>query len=150
MTTARLGRQLLSSSTRASRAVRSTSRRLMSADAASHEFKPKSDLPWIVGAAAVSIPSLFYLLQETSAIKARIAAGHHDAHGHDSHEHAAKEHEEHASPVVMKDDEGTSADVTQSVQAAEEADVPPAAETNNEPAEDAASAPEPPKDKKSD
>ncbi|KAJ7217201.1 hypothetical protein GGX14DRAFT_602560 [Mycena pura] len=132
----RLSRQAFSTTARVGRSVRSNvhpPRRLMSADAAGHhEFKPTSDMPWVIGAVIVSGPLLAYLLRDTVAIKKRIAAGDHGhGHGHDAHgngAHTAGEtHEEHATPAVMKDDEGTPADVTSSIENAEASDVPKAA-----------------------
>ncbi|KAJ7647157.1 hypothetical protein FB45DRAFT_892572 [Roridomyces roridus] len=126
-------------------------RRFMSTDAGAHHepFKPSSDMPWIIGAAALTVPALGYLLKDTMAIKARIAEGHH-AHAHDSHDSHAPAHaeEEHAAPTtVLKDSEGTEADVSSAVAEATAADVPKAAPTAEEsaPADDAA---EPPKDEK--
>ncbi|KAK7039578.1 ubiquitin-conjugating enzyme [Favolaschia claudopus] len=108
----RLCRQSLSTTARAARSVRSNvhpPRRLMSADAAAGhhaEYKPKSDMPWIIGAAAISGPLLAYLLRDTFEIKKKIAAGH---HGHDSHDaHAAsadhsEAHEEHVAKAEAKE-----------------------------------------------
>ncbi|KAJ6585271.1 hypothetical protein B0H19DRAFT_417377 [Mycena capillaripes] len=111
----RLSRQAFSTTARAARSVRSNvhaPRRLMSVDAAAHHepFKPKSDMPWIVGAVVIAGPALAYLLRDTFAIKAKIAAGHHGHDSHDAHDaHAvhAEAHEDHAAPAVVKDDEGT-------------------------------------------
>ncbi|KAJ7758136.1 hypothetical protein DFH07DRAFT_818869 [Mycena maculata] len=130
----RVGRQVFSSTARAARSVRSTARpskRFMSADAAAHHdepFKPKSDLPWIIAAAAVTGPALAYLLKDTFEIKKRIAAGHHGHDAHDAHAAHTEAHEEHATPAVMKDDEGTEADVSSAVNDATAADVPNAAD----------------------
>ncbi|KAF7348349.1 Ubiquitin-conjugating enzyme [Mycena sanguinolenta] len=108
----RLTRQSFSATVRAARSVRSNvhpAKRFMSADATAghhHEFKPKSDMPWIIGAAVIAGPALAYLLRDTMEIKRKIAAGH---HGHDSHDaHAAHEekHDDHASKAVAKEDEG--------------------------------------------
>ncbi|KAJ7433029.1 hypothetical protein B0H11DRAFT_2123039 [Mycena galericulata] len=127
----RVARQAFSTTARVTRSVRSNarpSRRFMSADAAAHhDFKPKSDLPWIIGALAISGPALVYLLKDTIAIKQRIAAGHHGHDSHDAHAAHAEAHEEHAAPTVMKDDEGTEADVSSSTNDATAADVPKAA-----------------------
>ncbi|KAF7295476.1 Ubiquitin-conjugating enzyme [Mycena indigotica] len=148
---ARLSRQFVSKTARISRSLRSNgSRRLMSADAgAHHEYKPGSDLPWILGAAVITVPTLGYILKDTFAIKERIAAGDHGhGHGHDdSHSHSEKHEEKHAEPVVMKDDEGKEADVTSSVKAAEAEDAPKSAGASTEESSDAAAA-EPPKDEK--
>ncbi|KAJ6461652.1 hypothetical protein DFH09DRAFT_1228922 [Mycena vulgaris] len=142
----RVGRQAFSTTVRATRSARSSvhpPRRLMSADAAAHHepFKPKSDMPWIIAAVAITAPSLAYLLKDTVEIKKRISAGH---HGHDSHDsHAA--HEDHAAPAVMKDSEGTEADVSASLNDAAAADAPQAAgATSDDSPADAAA--EPPKD----
>ncbi|KAJ7451597.1 hypothetical protein FB451DRAFT_1409688 [Mycena latifolia] len=146
----RVGRQAFSTTVRATRTARSNvhlPRRFMSADAAAHHepFKPKSDLPWIIGAVAIAGPALAYLLKDTMAIKQRIAAGHHGHDSHDSHAAHAEAHEDHAAPAVVKDDEGTEADVSSSVDAATAADVPQAADaTSDSSSSDAAS--EPPKD----
>ncbi|KAJ7132936.1 hypothetical protein C8R46DRAFT_1131235 [Mycena filopes] len=61
------------------------SNRFMSADSAAHHesFKPKSDLPWIIGAVAITGPILAYLIKDTVAIKQKISARH---HGHSEHE----------------------------------------------------------------
>ncbi|KAJ7696299.1 hypothetical protein B0H17DRAFT_1054115, partial [Mycena rosella] len=60
--TSRVGRQAFSTTVRAARSARSNvhpPRRFMSADtAAHHDFKPKSDLPWIIGAVAVTVPAV--------------------------------------------------------------------------------------------
>ncbi|KAJ7784291.1 hypothetical protein B0H16DRAFT_1491931 [Mycena metata] len=87
-----LSRLVFSTATRAAtrRAALSdirVSKRLMSADAAAHHepFKPKSDLPWIIGAVAVAGPSLAYLLKDTVAIKTKISEGHHGHGEHDEH-----------------------------------------------------------------
>ncbi|KAJ7818466.1 hypothetical protein B0H14DRAFT_2838951 [Mycena olivaceomarginata] len=152
----RLCRQAFSTSTRAARSARSNirpARRFMSADAtAGHhaEFKPKSDMPWIAAAAVITIPSLAYLLRDTFAIKQKIAAGHHGHDSHDSHgAHAvhAEAHEDHADSAVVKDDEGTEADVSSATNAATAEDVPKAAGAKNEEAASDAAA-EPPKDEK--
>ncbi|KAJ7134890.1 hypothetical protein C8R44DRAFT_771740 [Mycena epipterygia] len=154
----RLGRQAFSTA-RAARSVRSNvhpPRRLMSADAAAHHepFKPKSDLPWIIGAVAVAGPCLAYLLKDTVAIKKKIAEGH---HGHDSHDsHAAhadaahgETHEDHAAPAVMNDDEGTEVDVSSAVNDATAADAPKAAGAKSDDSVADAAA-EPPKDEHDD
>ncbi|KAJ6447521.1 hypothetical protein C8R47DRAFT_1225625 [Mycena vitilis] len=146
----RLSRQAFSTTARATRSVRSNvhaPRRFMSADAAAHHepFKPKSDLPWIIGAVAIAGPTLAYLLRDTFAIKQKIAAGHHGHDSHDAHAVHAEAHEEHAAPAVMKDDEGTEADVSSATDAATAADVPQASgATTEESTSDAAA--EPPKD----
>ncbi|KAJ6621780.1 hypothetical protein B0H10DRAFT_2214844 [Mycena sp. CBHHK59/15] len=127
----------------------------MSADA-SHQFKAPSDMPWIVGyngvlhwqigAVVVAGPALAYLLKDTVAIKKKIAAGH---HGHDPHDAHADKHsssEDHASPAVMKDDEGTEADVSSALSNATATDAPKAADAS--PAESSSDAAEPPKDEK--
>ncbi|KAJ7079788.1 hypothetical protein B0H15DRAFT_858063 [Mycena belliarum] len=120
----RVGRKAFSTTARVARSARShvhPPRRFMSADAAAHHepFKPKSDLPWLIGALAVTVPTLAYLLKDTMAIKQRIAAGHHGHDSHDSHVAHAEAHEEahedHAAPTMMKDDEGTEADVSGSL-----------------------------------
>ncbi|KAJ7812903.1 hypothetical protein B0H13DRAFT_2143582 [Mycena leptocephala] len=145
----RLSRQAFSTTTRAARSVRSNvhpARRLMSADAAAgahHEFKPKSDVPWIVGAVVIAGPALAYLLRDTVAIKKKIAAGHHEHDSHDAHAVHAEAHEDHAAPAVVKDDEGTEAEVSGATNAATAADAPKAAGAKSD---DAAA--EPPKDEK--
>ncbi|KAJ7184241.1 hypothetical protein C8R46DRAFT_1063388 [Mycena filopes] len=90
----RLGRQTFSTATRTARSGRTRSnlhapRRHMSADT-HHEFKPKPDLPWIIGASVITLPTLAYLLKDTMAIKQKIAAGHH-GHEEHGHEHSAEE-----------------------------------------------------------
>ncbi|KAJ7147183.1 hypothetical protein C8R43DRAFT_1012221 [Mycena crocata] len=156
----RLSRQAFSTTARAARSARSNGRaprRFMSADATAHHepFKPKSDLPWIIGAVAIAGPSLAYLLKDTMAIKQKIAAGHHGHDSHDSHaahaETHAEKHEDHAAPAaaVMKDDEGTEADVSSAVNDATAADVPKAADaTSDDAAAPSEAAAEPPKDQK--
>ncbi|KAJ7017329.1 hypothetical protein C8F04DRAFT_1279653 [Mycena alexandri] len=63
------------------------SKRFMSADVAAHHepFKPKSDLPWIIGAVAIAGPTLAYLLKDTVAIKKKIGEGHHGPGEHEEH-----------------------------------------------------------------
>ncbi|KAF7322441.1 Ubiquitin-conjugating enzyme [Mycena chlorophos] len=146
----RLSRQVLSTSSRVSRSLRSNaqvSRRCMSADAHT-AFKAPSDIPWIIGAAVVTIPTVGYLLKDTMAIKARIAEGHHEhAHGHDD-SHAEHHEEPAAHPVMLKDGEGKEEDVSGSVKAAESADAPPAAASSKDSDDNSDAASEPPKDEK--
>ncbi|CAK5277301.1 unnamed protein product, partial [Mycena citricolor] len=143
----RLGRQAFARVTRTARPRFGAPKRFMSAD--SHAPKASSDLPWIAGALAVTVPSLAYLLKDTFAIKAKIAAGH---HGHDSHAEHTEKHdpepvaETPAEPVIMKDDEGKEEDVSASVEQAVEADAP-VPEVASTPAETAPEpAAEPPKE----
>lgn len=61
---------------------------------------------------------LAYLLRDTVAIKKKIAAGHHEHDSHDAHAVHAEAHEDHAAPAVVKDDEGTEAEVSGATNAA--------------------------------
>jgi hypothetical protein len=60
---------------------------------------------------------MVYLLKDTFAIKARIAAGHHghDEHGAHGDAHAEHHEEEEHGPATIKDDEGTEVDAASSV-----------------------------------
>jgi len=90
--------------------------------AQSHGAQPKkSDLPWLVGATLVFGPLFLYLVSP-SARKSQHAHAVHNDH----HDFPALEKEKHESkqPEIMKDDEGTPADVTDSIALSEESDVP--------------------------
>ncbi|KAJ3856485.1 hypothetical protein EV368DRAFT_71608 [Lentinula lateritia] len=94
-----------------------TSRRAMSSSTV-EAAKKSSDMPWIIGSAILFGPAFLYLVSPAS----RKSAPHHDSHG--KHEKKGQEHE----PVLVKDDEGTEADVSESLQKAE-----PAEEAQKEP-----------------
>ncbi|KAF9452951.1 hypothetical protein P691DRAFT_659771 [Macrolepiota fuliginosa MF-IS2] len=103
-----------------SRATTLPARRNMSAQ--SHGAQPKkSDLPWIVGATLVFGPLFLYLVSP-SARKSQHAHAVHNDH----HDYPALEKEKHESKQseIVKDDEGTPADVTDSIALSEESDVP--------------------------
>ncbi|KAG6905992.1 hypothetical protein DXG01_016452 [Tephrocybe rancida] len=133
-------RQSFSSTARAS--LRNTSstfragaRRMNSSHAA---FKPKSDKPWIIGSALLFGPALLYLVSP-SARKNTGHVVHNDAHdfpGHKAHtpvpaaEEAAPEAASEPAPaepepVLMKDGEGTEANIAESLVASAD-DVPAA------------------------
>ncbi|KAJ3573990.1 hypothetical protein NP233_g2067 [Leucocoprinus birnbaumii] len=105
-------------------------RRYMSAE--SHGAHAKSsDTPWIIGAAVVFGPAFLYLLSP-SARKARAEhAVHNDHHDYpalgknaESHSQVSEPQQEEKSTELMKDDEGTPADVTATIALSEESDVP--------------------------
>ncbi|KAJ3876682.1 hypothetical protein F5051DRAFT_410845 [Lentinula edodes] len=122
-----------------------TSRRAMSSSTV-EAAKKSSDMPWIIGSAILFGPAFLYLVSPAS----RKSAPHHDSHG--KHEKKTQEHE----AVQAKDDEGTEADVSESLQKAEAEDVPKADSADKEktseepsqtPTEEAQKEPEPaPKD----
>ncbi|KAJ6508425.1 hypothetical protein C8R45DRAFT_1089601 [Mycena sanguinolenta] len=150
----RLTRQSFSTTVRAARSVRSNvhpAKRFMSADVTAghhHEFKPKSDMPWIIGAAVIAVPALAYLLRDTMEIKRKISAGHHGHDSHDAHaEHAehAEKHDDHASKAVAKEDEGEKTEAS-STKEGDDATVLSSAKKADESTSDAAA--EPPKEEK--
>ncbi|KIM43021.1 hypothetical protein M413DRAFT_443837 [Hebeloma cylindrosporum] len=125
---ARLARSVFSSATRraqasASSSARTVSRRAMSTT--SHGSAVSSDTPWIIGSAVFFGPLLLYLLSPSA--KKQSHPVHNDkrdfptlGHGH-GHEHAPAKAVE---PMLMKDDEGSVADVGASSAVAEASDIP--------------------------
>ncbi|TFK40876.1 hypothetical protein BDQ12DRAFT_680212 [Crucibulum laeve] len=121
----RLARNVAASVARRSSNVASSSarvgRRNMSAASHAAETAKKSDKPWIIGATLVFGPAFLYLVSP-SARKNR-----HDFHD-DKHDYPGYTPKDHAAPaaepVVVKDDEGTPANVSSSIKLAEQEDVP--------------------------
>ncbi|KXN92852.1 hypothetical protein AN958_06957 [Leucoagaricus sp. SymC.cos] len=105
-------------------------RRNMSAQ--SHGAQPqKSDMPWVVGAAVVFGPMFLYLVSPSARKSQKEHAVHHDHHdfptlGKEAPSHSQSEPQKEGTelPEVMKDDEGTPADVTATIALSEESDVP--------------------------
>ncbi|PFH49941.1 hypothetical protein AMATHDRAFT_48282 [Amanita thiersii Skay4041] len=123
----RAARTIFSTATRASlragnRTTQQFCRRNMSAS--SHGPAISSDKPWIIGSGIIFGPLLLYLLSPSARKNRAAHAVHNDAHdfpGHKHHESTAStiEHEP-STTVSMKDDEGTEANATDVIKAAEE------------------------------
>ncbi|KAF8918962.1 hypothetical protein CPB85DRAFT_1279574 [Mucidula mucida] len=98
--------------------TRSTGRRMMSSTHAA----PKSDRPWIIASGLFFTPLFLYLVSPTGrGLDAK------DAHGHGHEKHESKPAPQQEVPaVIMTDDEGTKADISGSLAAAEATDVPEA------------------------
>lgn len=93
----------------------------------------KSDMPWVIGAAVVFGPGFLYLLSPSARKSHAEHAVHHDHHdfptlgkGDQSHSQVSESQqtEETERPEIMKDDEGTPADVSASIALSQESDVP--------------------------
>ncbi|RDB18094.1 hypothetical protein Hypma_000975 [Hypsizygus marmoreus] len=94
----------------------------------SHAAPQSSDKPWIIVSGLIFGPAFLYLVSPSARKRPHF--------GHKEHEHA----NEAPAPVIMKDDEGTEANISASLQQAETADVPKAAGaevTESEPAVEA-------------
>ncbi|KAF5341998.1 hypothetical protein D9611_001442 [Ephemerocybe angulata] len=107
-------------------AVRAAGRRSMATS--SEGTVKKSDTPWLVGSALIFGPAFLYLVSPSGRKSVAHAQVHDDKHdfptlnvaSHDSHPAFPVSQNK----VVMKDDEGTAADVTSSLALAEEANGP--------------------------
>ncbi|KAF8964231.1 hypothetical protein BDZ97DRAFT_919962 [Flammula alnicola] len=143
---ARLARSAFRSATRraqtnASTASSKVSRRTMSSTSHGAEAK-SSDTPWIVGSALLFGPAFLYLVSPSG--RKSIPHVHDDKHDFPT----LKTKEEHAPaptktepPVeILKDDEGTEADVGSSIAVAEGNDVPNASQPPEDQAANLASA----------
>ncbi|KIL55970.1 hypothetical protein M378DRAFT_182096 [Amanita muscaria Koide BX008] len=122
----RIARSIFSSAVRASarptRAAQQLSRRHMSASESVHGSQHSgSDRPWIIGSALVFGPFFLYLLSPSARKSHAQHAIHNDKHDFGIH---TSQHESPVSEVIMKDDEGTEANVTDSLAASEHEDAP--------------------------
>ncbi|KIK69716.1 hypothetical protein GYMLUDRAFT_79809 [Collybiopsis luxurians FD-317 M1] len=108
--------------------------------------KKSSDLPWMIGSAVVFGPAFLYLLSPASRKSAP-----HDSH-HEKHDKSHADDSKAQEPIKMKDDEGTEANVTESVHKAEAEDVPKAdsAAKESEPEEKTQAPATPPEEAKKD
>jgi len=85
----------------------------------------KSDLPWIAGSILIFGPMFLYLLSPSARKSQNEHAIHNDKHDFPTLEKEKQQHQsEEKASEIMKDDEGTPADVTQSVALSEQSDVP--------------------------
>ncbi|KAJ3508926.1 hypothetical protein NLJ89_g5491 [Agrocybe chaxingu] len=124
---ARLTRTALSAARRgAQTTLSSTARVSRRAMSSSHAPATKSDKPWIIGSLLVFGPAFLYLVSPS----ARKDTHHVHNDKHDSPAHDKKENAEvKPAEVVIKDDEGTPAQVGASIALSEAVDVPKETQT---------------------
>jgi len=91
---------------------------------------PGSDIPWLIGAIVVTIPSAYYLWPEPKS------AGH---HGHDEHAESHEEHEEHEEKE-SKNEEALAEDQEEKSDGSEQAEeAKPEAKNDDKPSEESES-----------
>ncbi|KAF5315426.1 hypothetical protein D9619_007284 [Psilocybe cf. subviscida] len=144
---ARFARNAFTAASRRAHAYGSTaSRRAMSSTSHAAETV-KKDTPWVVGSLLIFGPAFLYLVSPSARKNPNLKPIHDDKHDFPALKTHDEAHEEPAptpKKTVMKDDEGTPADVGASIKAAADSDVPKASVSPEENAEDKEAAAEEP------
>jgi len=130
---ARIARRVFTATTRrsmlkpglSSSTSRVTCRDASTSSESSHGPEPSSDKPWIIGSLLIFGSAFLYLISPSA--RSRPNFDHKNKHVSE-HSKEAPEPE----PVLMKDDEGTAADVASSIALAESSDVPNDAQSDDE------------------
>jgi len=100
--------------------------------------KSSSDLPWLLSAIAITIPSTWYILQPSPSSD----HGHDDSHGHDT-SHGAEKHEEKEEQTEASDEKEESKDESASEEKPKEEEKPAESADDSKKPDDSKSKDEP-------